>query len=131
MLDSLQIPAPAPQFDTAANPKLENPAFDGGTDWTTEGKVSFAHNAATLSETAATQTRLNQVFVLGEHDRFLSFTLKNDLQANGNGSSPIFAVNSLRSLTFFSLPGQRYYGGPLSQDNNALSLSCAFDFTSS
>jgi len=24
-----------------------------------------------------------------------------------------------------------HYGGPLSQDNNALSLSCAFDFTSS
>ncbi|MHB8167602.1 MAG: matrixin family metalloprotease [Sulfuricella sp.] len=42
VIDSVQIPAPAPQFETAAN-----------------------------------QTGPNQVFILGEHDRFLSFTLAN------------------------------------------------------
>ncbi len=39
------------------------------------GDVSFADGSATLVESPITQTRLNQVFVLGENDRLLSFTL--------------------------------------------------------
>jgi hypothetical protein len=88
VFDSLSIPAPAPQFEIAANPKLENQEFDGGAGWSAEGAVAFANNSATLTETAASQTRLNQVFVLGEHDRFLSFTLASGLQANGNTPLP-------------------------------------------
>jgi len=48
VFDSLQIPAPPPQFEIAANPKLENTAFDGGAGWGTQGDVSFANGAATL-----------------------------------------------------------------------------------
>lgn len=66
-----------PQFDTAANPTLTNPAFTGNTGWSTTGPIAFANNAATLTESATAQTRLNQVFVVGPNDRFLSFTLAN------------------------------------------------------
>ncbi|MDZ4253021.1 MAG: Ig-like domain-containing protein, partial [Sulfuritalea sp.] len=64
-----------PQYEVAANPQLQNEAFDGGTGWDTTGDVVFENGAAVLAESASAQTRLNQVFVLGEHDRFLSFTL--------------------------------------------------------
>jgi hypothetical protein len=63
------------QFNTLANAKLENPDFADGAFWSTQGDVAFESGAATLKETATSQTRLNQVFVVGEHDRFLSFTL--------------------------------------------------------
>ncbi|PJB04315.1 MAG: hypothetical protein CO125_11910, partial [Hydrogenophilales bacterium CG_4_9_14_3_um_filter_59_35] len=36
------------------------------------------------------------------------FALNNRCPHKGGRSSPKIAVNSLRSLTFFSLPGQRY-----------------------
>ena len=90
VFDSAQIPAPAPQFEIAANPKLQNEQFESGAGWGTQGDVTFANGAATLGEAAATQTRLNQVFVLGEHDRFLSFTLANGMEGNGgaSGSGP-------------------------------------------
>ncbi len=105
VFDSLSIPAPAPQFEIAANPKLENQAFDGGAGWSAEGNVAFGNGAATLSETAATQTRLNQVFVLGEHDRFLSFTLANAALGNQAGPSDAFEVALLDANTGLSLMG--------------------------
>ncbi|MBZ0093948.1 MAG: cadherin-like domain-containing protein [Sulfuricella sp.] len=105
MFDSAQIPAPAPQFEVAANPKLRNPDFDNGTDWTTEGAVAFESGAATLTETASSQTRLNQVFVLGEHDRFLSFTLANTALGDQTGPDDAFEVALLDANTGLSLMG--------------------------
>lgn len=64
-----------PQYAVAANPKLSNTEFAGGQGWSTTGDVRFQDGAATLTETAASQTRLNQVFIVGENDRFLSFTV--------------------------------------------------------
>ncbi len=65
----------APQYAVAANPKLSNTEFAGGQGWSTTGDVRFQDGAATLTEAAASQTRLNQVFIVGENDRFLSFTV--------------------------------------------------------
>jgi hypothetical protein len=67
--------AGAPRYATAAHPTLTNPVFNGATGWTTLGDVRFASPTATLTESAASQTRLNQVFVLGAGARTLSFTL--------------------------------------------------------
>lgn len=64
-----------PQYAVAANPKLSNTEFVGGQGWSTTGDVRFQDGAATLTETAPSQTRLNQVFIIGENDRFLSFTV--------------------------------------------------------
>ncbi|MDP1611500.1 MAG: Ig-like domain-containing protein [Sulfuritalea sp.] len=64
-----------PQYAVAANPKLSNTEFAGGQGWSTTGDVRFQDGAATLIETASSQTRLNQVFIVGENDRFLSFTV--------------------------------------------------------
>ncbi|QKS29665.1 MAG: tandem-95 repeat protein [Candidatus Accumulibacter similis] len=67
--------AKRPQLHIAANPRLENPAFTDGRGWSTAGDVRFSDGAATLLESADDQARLNQVFVLGDDDHFLSFTL--------------------------------------------------------
>ena len=102
------------QYEVAANPKLENTQFDGATGWSTTGGVTFGgitfgNETATLTESATTQTRLNQVFVLGEHDRFLSFTIANGLQTNGgtNGTGPAdaFEVALIDANTGHSLLG--------------------------
>jgi hypothetical protein len=65
----------ATQFAIAANPELTNPQFAGNTGWSTTGAVQFSNSMATLKESAATQTRLNQVFVVGTNDRYLSFKI--------------------------------------------------------
>ena len=76
-------------YEYAANRQLDNAQFDGALGWTTTGDVSFADGAATLTESATSQTRLNQVFVLGQYDHVLSFTLSplssvlGPLSANG------------------------------------------------
>jgi hypothetical protein len=67
--------SPGPSYSVAANPKLSNTEFAGGQGWSTTGDVRFQDGAATLTEAAASQTRLNQVFIVGENDRFLSFTV--------------------------------------------------------
>ena len=65
----------AAQFAVAANPTLTDPRLETGTGWETTGNVSIGNGAAILSEAADRQTRLNQVFLVGEHDRYLTFTL--------------------------------------------------------
>ncbi|OFZ65723.1 MAG: hypothetical protein A2V79_04530 [Betaproteobacteria bacterium RBG_16_56_24] len=89
--------APTTQYAVAANatfvglngvvgwapptmPGEARPALDG---WLTQGSVSFENGtstglgtgSATLSEVSTSQTRLSQVFMLNEQDRYLSFTL--------------------------------------------------------
>ncbi|WP_291853752.1 Ig-like domain-containing protein [Accumulibacter sp.] len=78
---------PVPQYDIAAHPRLHNPEFTEGIGWSTAGDVSFTEGSATLAESPGTQTRLNQVFVLGEKDRFLSFTLA-DLELGDQTRGP-------------------------------------------
>ena len=81
--------APA-QYDIAANTTLTNGNFSGTptpalpltgggslSGWETTGKVNANNGVAVLSEVATSQTRLNQVFVVGADDRYLSFTLSN------------------------------------------------------
>lgn len=100
-LDSL-----VPQFDTAANPKLTNSEFTNGDGWSTTGNVSFSNGAATLSEGATTQTRLNQAFVVNEGDRFLSFTVANAaLGDQVYGPDDAFEVALLDANTGLSLLG--------------------------
>lgn len=95
-----------PQFDTAANPKLSNPEFAGADGWSTTGDVRFANGTATLAEGAATQTRLNQVFVVNEGDRFLSFTVANAaLGDQADGPDDAFEVALLDANTGLSLLG--------------------------
>ena len=78
------------QYDIAANATLTNGNFsmtptptlplEGGgsiAGWETTGKVNANNGAAILSEVSTSQTRLNQVFVVGADDRYLSFTLAN------------------------------------------------------
>ena len=74
--------AAVPQYDVAANATLTNGQFNAANNstssapgWATKGSVSVATGSATLVETATQQTRLNQVFIVGPQDRYLSFTL--------------------------------------------------------
>lgn len=87
-------------------PLINSFEFVDTTGWSTTGDVSFANGAATLTETATTQTRLNQVFVLGENDRFLFFTVANAaLGDQANGPDDAFEVALIDANTGLSLLG--------------------------
>lgn len=107
------------QLETVANPTLENPRFEAGPGWSTAGNVTFAASAATLNETATTQTRLNQAFVLGPSDRFLSFKLS-DIALDGVDNAPddAFEVALIDTNTGLSLLG----GTGLSKSDAILNL---------
>ena len=113
-----------PQFDIAANPKLDNTEFAGPSagqadGWATTGAVNFANGAATLSETATAQTRLNQVFIVGDTDRFLSFTVADAaLDDAANAPDDAFEVAMLDANTGLSLLG----GTGLSHNDAFLNL---------
>jgi hypothetical protein len=72
--NSQQTPPPAP-ITVTPYPELQNAAFADAEGWSTTGDVNFSNGTATLKESADTQTRLNQVFVVGENDRYLSFKI--------------------------------------------------------
>jgi len=94
------------QFDTVANPALANPAFTGGVGWSVTGDVYFDQGTATLRESAATQTRLNQAFVVGANDLMLSFTLSDIALDDVNGSpDDAFEVALIDASTGLSLLG--------------------------
>ena len=93
------------QYAIAANTTLTNGNFSGTptpalpltgggslSAWETTGMVITNNGAAVLSEVATTQTRLNQVFVVGADDRYLSFTLSN---IGLEGTSAITPASSL------------------------------------
>jgi hypothetical protein len=63
------------QYEIVANPEFADAQFENGTGWSTTGTVRFANGEATLKESLETQTRLNQVFVVGEDDRYLRFQI--------------------------------------------------------
>jgi hypothetical protein len=93
-----------PRYENAAHPELTNPAFAGETGGSVTGDVAFTHGAAILNESADTQTRLNQSFMLGENDRYLSFTLT-DLVLDDVSNAPddAFEVALLDANTGLSL----------------------------
>lgn len=90
----------------SANPTLQGGNLSTLQDWATQGSVvasgaaAGAPTGATLSETGATQTRLNQVFMVGPQDRFLSFTLSNlSLDDATNGPDDAFEAALLNANT--------------------------------
>jgi VCBS repeat-containing protein len=93
------------------NPTLTNGSFIHGTvNWETTGQVAVANNAAVLTEATASQTRLNQAFIVSANDRYLSFTLSgialDDPSANSgqvNGPDDTFEVALLNANTGASL----------------------------
>jgi hypothetical protein len=98
------------QYDIAANPTLTNGNLDSSAGWDTTGKVDVSNGTAVLSETATRQTRLNQVFMVGAQDRYLSFTLSGialDDPSTGpgqaNGPDDAFEVALLNANTGASL----------------------------
>ena len=94
------------QYDIAANAKLTNGNFTGNNTnaWETTGKVNANNGAAVLTEVSTSQTRLNQVFVVGADDRYLSFTLSNiGLEDVNTGPDDAFEVALLNANTGASL----------------------------
>lgn len=107
------------QFEVAANPTLTNPQFADSQGWSSAGDVAIGSGAATLKETATAQTRLNQAFVVGEHDRFLSFTLADIALDNvDNAPDDAFEVALIDVNTGLSLLG----GTGLSRNDAFLNL---------
>ena len=94
------------RFAVVANPTLTNPQFADSQGWSSAGDVAIASGTATLTETATTQTRLNQAFVLGPNDRFLSFTLSGiALDDVSNAPDDAFEVALIDANTGLSLLG--------------------------
>ena len=72
------------QYAVAANATFTNLNTPAG--WNTQGSVDIASGTATLSEVSTSQTRLSQVFMLNEQDRYLSFTLSGAALDNLTGA---------------------------------------------
>jgi VCBS repeat-containing protein len=111
--ETLSANTPA-QYDIAANPTLVNGELNSADSWEATGNVDIipstgsgqAGGVAVLSEATTTQTRLNQVFVLGEHDRYLSFTLANTALGDQTaGPDDAFEAALLDANTGLSLLG--------------------------
>ena len=63
------------QYAVAANATLTNGSLNAADGWSTQGSVNIGNGAAVLNEVSTSQTRLSQVFMLNDKDRYLSFTL--------------------------------------------------------
>ena len=79
------------QYAVAANASFAN--LNSANGWNTQGSVDFAPLTgsgrtafATLNEVPASQTRLSQVFMLSDKDRYLSFTLSGAVLDNPTGA---------------------------------------------
>jgi hypothetical protein len=73
-------PVPRPQYEVVANATFTS--LNTASGWNTQGSVDIVSSTgtgqtgtATLNEVSTSQTRLSQVFMLGDRDRYLSFTL--------------------------------------------------------
>ncbi|MFT5960936.1 MAG: VCBS repeat-containing protein, partial [Burkholderiaceae bacterium] len=110
---SVQPPATKLQYEIVVNSTLTNGQFDVvnnsiivASGWVTEGNVSITPGAATLTEATTQQTRLNQVFIVGAQDKFLSFTLSDiALDDQSTGPDDAFEVGLLDANTGASLAG--------------------------
>ncbi|MEO7623624.1 MAG: matrixin family metalloprotease, partial [Gallionella sp.] len=80
-LVSAITPAPVlrPQYEVSANATFTS--LNTASGWNIQGSVDIVSSTgtqtgtATLNEVSTSQTRLSQVFMLGDRDRYLSFTL--------------------------------------------------------
>jgi len=92
---SIDLAAPATQYEAAANAAFTN--LDTATAWQTQGSVDInpssfdtsgrtVVSSATLNEVSTAQTRLSQVFMLNDNDRYLSFTLAGSVLDNPVGA---------------------------------------------
>ena len=79
------------QYAVAANASFAN--LDTANGWNTQGSVDITPSTssgrtafATLNEISTSQTRLSQVFMLNEQDRYLSFTLAGSALDNLTGA---------------------------------------------
>ena len=91
-------------YAVAANATFANLATPAG--WNSQGSVDIASGSATLSEISTSQTRLSQVFMLGEQDRYLSFTLSGTALDNLTGApDDAFEVALLDATTGLSVLG--------------------------
>ncbi len=98
----------------AAHPTLQGGGLQNLQGWATQGQVSVASGGAagagtggaTLQETSSSQTRLNQVFMVGPNDRYLSFTLSNlALDDQAAGPDDAFEAALLNADTGANLMG--------------------------
>jgi Matrixin len=90
-------------IDLLSDAKIEalnaiNPTLTGGDllspqGWETTGAVNIANGRATLAETARSQSRLTQGFVLSSQDRYLSFTVEG-LQMTDSTVGPDDAIET-------------------------------------
>jgi hypothetical protein len=81
---SIDLATPATQYEAVANATFTNLNTTAG--WNTQGSVDITSGMATLNEVSTAQTRLNQVFMLGANDRYLSFTLAGTALDNLTGA---------------------------------------------
>ncbi|WP_374352805.1 Ig-like domain-containing protein, partial [Chitinimonas sp.] len=108
--DGLQLGA-APQRSTVLNPTLASVATP--TAWQRDGAVSLpdsplptAAQATMLAESASGSAHLSQAFEIGTADRYLAFTVDQDLQDNlDHGPNDAFEVALLNANTGASLVG--------------------------
>ncbi|MBI5429259.1 MAG: tandem-95 repeat protein [Nitrosomonadales bacterium] len=92
------------QYAVAANATFANLSSTAG--WNSQGSVDIASGTATLSEVSASQTRLSQVFMLHDKDRYLSFTLSGTALDNLTGApDDAFEVALLDANTGANLLG--------------------------
>jgi len=106
---------PITQYAVAANATFTNLATPAG--WNTQGSVDITPTSfdtsgrtvvgsATLNEVSTSQTRLSQVFMLNDKDRYLSFTLSGAALDDLNGApDDAFEVALLDATTGLSVLG--------------------------
>jgi hypothetical protein len=107
------------KYAVAANATFAN--LDSPAGWNTQGSVDIASGtgSATLNEVSTSQTRLSQVFMLNEQDRYLSFTLSGTALDDLNGApDDAFEAALLDANTGLSVLG----GNGLTRTDSFLNL---------
>ena len=77
-------------------------AFD---DWTHAGVGQSDDGSLVMAENSADNAHLEQSFMVGAQDRYVAFTVDNDMKADANGPGDAFEVALLNRATGASLVG--------------------------
>jgi VCBS repeat-containing protein len=94
------------KYAVAANATLTNGSLNVSDGWSAQGSVDIGNGMAVMNEVSASQTRLSQVFMVNDRDRFLSFTLAGTALDNLTGApDDAFEVALLEANTGASLLG--------------------------
>ena len=88
-----------PEALHVVNPTLLSGTFDDLSAWDTIGSVHIVGSGADLLESASTQTRLSQRFLLGAEQRFLSFTVSGLQLPDATGPDDAFEVSLTDATT--------------------------------